>query len=151
MCLLGRFFCLYRLMTRFGSCSTCWTPAGFCLCRAAREANFEHISWHNLFRVQSGCPVGVQRIINRPLHKIPLSLSHLEAKICSCLPEEFGAGHGGRSQHTRGAAHGALHAATRRVGGRRGPSIGFALCNLCYKAEYFEENVSISSVNFLRL
>lgn len=74
MCLLGRFFCLYRLMTRFGSHSACWTPADFCLCRAVRKANFEHISWHNLTRVQSQCPARVQITTNWPLHKILLSL-----------------------------------------------------------------------------
>lgn len=80
MCFLGRFFCLYRLMTRFGSRSTCWTPADFCLCRTAREANSEHISWHNLFRVQSWCPARTETIINWPLHFHPSS-SHLEAEI----------------------------------------------------------------------
>lgn len=74
MCLLGRFFCLHRLMTRFGSRSTCRTPADSCLCRAVREANFEHISWRNLFRVQSWRPAGVQIIINWPSHKILISL-----------------------------------------------------------------------------
>lgn len=79
MCFLGRFFCLYRLMTRFGSRSTCWTPADFCLCRTAREANFEHTSWHNFFRVQSWCPARVEIIINWPSHFHP-SFSHLEAE-----------------------------------------------------------------------